>query len=66
MIKFLYQEGFLYSTRTRGGAWENPSFLDQSQACMVSMGISWLLATPRRPTSPSNLKVRICQSVLLL
>ena len=40
MIGFLYQEGFLYSSRTRGGAWENPSFLDQTQACMVSMGIS--------------------------
>ena len=40
MIGFLYQEGFLYSGRTRGGAWENPSFLDQTQACMVSMDIS--------------------------
>ena len=62
MIGFLYQEGFLYSSRTRGGAWGTPHyFLDQTQACMVSMGISWLLATPCRPTSPSNCKVRICQ-----
>ena len=61
MTGFLYQEGFLYSSRTRGGAWENPSFLDQTQACMIIMDISWLLATPHRPTSPSNLKVRICQ-----
>ena len=40
MTGFLYQEGFLYSSRTRGGAWENPSFLDQTQACMIIMDIS--------------------------
>ena len=71
MIGFLYQEGFLYSSRTRGGAWGTPHFQTKPRhvwLVWVFPDCSLLLAAPLLPPTARSGSVKLmkCPFIIII